>query len=306
MDGFVAVTDPSWCERLASQPGVREANFWRPSTRRFNLVPGTPFFFKLKAPHHAIAGFGTFVGFTVLPDWLAWDTFGEANGVADLEALRARLHRIREGARIEADPLGQIGCCLIAETTFFPPALWVTPPDDWSPRTQTGATYSLESGEGQRIWHECLGRTTLPIQAPQHSPFERPRFGAPTLHRPRLGQGIFRVQVLDAYSRACAVTQEHSLPVLEAAHIRPYARGGEHDIANGLALRTDMHRLLDRGYLTIDEDLKLVVGKRLRQDFANGRSYYAHHGQLLHLPAQPHLRPAPAALAWHREQVFLG
>ena len=67
-----------------------------------------------------------------------------------------------------------------------------------------------------------------------------------------------------------------------------------------------MHRLLDRGYLTIDEDLKLVVGKRLRQDFANGRSYYAHHGQSLYLPAQPHLRPAPTALAWHREQVFLG
>jgi len=70
-----------------------------------------PFFFKLKAPHHAIEGFGVFCAFTVLPDWLAWETFGDANGVDDVEALRARLRRIREGARIEADPLGQIGCC---------------------------------------------------------------------------------------------------------------------------------------------------------------------------------------------------
>lgn len=306
MDGFVAVTDPGWYERLASRPGPRDANFWRPSTRRFNLLPGTPFFFKLKAPHNAIAGFGVFAGFTVLPDWLAWETFGDANGVDDLEALRARLRRIREGARIEADPLGNIGCCLIAEATFFPPSRWITAPDDWSPRTQTGAKYSLDAGEGQRIWHEALGLASLPAA---WTPLDRaasPRYGAPILHRPRLGQGIFRVQVLDAYGRACAVTQEHSLPVVEAAHIRPYARGGEHDIANGLALRSDLHRLFDRGYLTVDDGLRLVVGKRLRGDFANGRSYYALDGQPLHLPVHPNLRPSATALAWHREQVFLG
>jgi putative restriction endonuclease len=207
VDGFFAVTDPGWYERLASRPGPRDANFWRPSTRRFNLQPGTPFFFKLKAPHHAIAGFGVFWAFTVLPDWLAWETFGDANGVDDLDALRARLRRIREGARIEADPLGQIGCCLIAEAIFFPPDRWITPPSHWSPRTQTGATYSLDTGEGQRIWHEALGLASLPaLWRPATAP-AAPRYGPPVLHRPRLGQGIFRVQVLDAYDRACAVTQ---------------------------------------------------------------------------------------------------
>lgn len=306
MDGFVAVTDPGWYECLRRSPGPRDANFWRPSTRRFNLAPGTPFFFKLKAPHHAIAGFGYFAGFTVLPDWLAWDTFGDANGVDDLDALRARLQKIRQGAHIDADPLGQIGCCLIAEATFFPPGTWVVPPDDWSPRTQTGATYSLDRGEGQRIWQECLGRVDLPARPLPATPPAGPRYGAPTLRRPRLGQSIFRVQVLDAYERACAVTHEHSLPVLEAAHIRPYARGGEHSVANGLALRTDLHRLFDRGYITVDDAHRLVVGQRLRQDFANGRSYYALHGHALQTPREPVWRPDPSALAWHRERVFLG
>lgn len=306
MDGFVAVTDPGWYECLRRRPGPCDANFWRPSTRRFNLAPGTPFFFKLKAPHHAIAGFGYFEGFSVLPDWLAWDTFAEANGVADLEALRARLRRIREGARIDADPLGQIGCCLIAEATFFPPDLWVVPPDDWSPRTQTGAGYSLDSGEGQRIWHECLGRVGHPANHALTESPARPRYGTPTLHRPRLGQGIFRVQVLDAYDRACAVTREHSLPVLEAAHIRPYSDGGEHSVANGLALRTDLHRLFDRGYITVDDQHRLVVGRRLHDDFANGRTYYAFDRRPLTLPARPERRPSPEALAWHREQRFLG
>ena len=47
MHGFVAVTDPAWYERLSREVGPRDANFWRPSTRRFNLAVGTPFFFKL-------------------------------------------------------------------------------------------------------------------------------------------------------------------------------------------------------------------------------------------------------------------
>lgn len=132
------------------------------------------------------------------------------------------------------------------------------------------------------------------------------RYGKPALRAPRLGQGIFRVKVLDAYGRACAVTQEHSLPVLEAAHIRPFAAGGVHRVANGLSLRTDLHRLFDRGYVTIDEDHRFVVGARLREDFDNGRSYYGLAGRVLSLPTDEAARPDPAALEWHREEVFLG
>ena len=309
MDGFIAVTDYGWYTKLSRSKEPRDANFWRPSARAFRLPVGTPFIFKLKKPHDAIAGFGFFAGFSVLPDWLAWETFGEANGVDDLEALRARLHRIREGARIEADPSGRIGCCLIAETRFFPPERWLTPPRDWGRTTQTGDTYDLATGEGQRIWQECLARAaTQPspqLQAPAAGQGDEAQYGEPTLYRPRLGQGIFRVQVLDAYGRACAVTGEHSLPVLEAAHIKPYAFGGVHDVTNGLVLRSDLHRLFDRGYITIDEDNRLLVGDLLKADYENGRSYYGLKGTPLALPEQPSHRPSHEALAWHREH-FLG
>jgi hypothetical protein len=67
MNGFVAVTDPGWYKRLSQATGPQDANFWRSSNRRFNLAAGTPFFFKLKSPANAIAGFGRFVSFTVLP-----------------------------------------------------------------------------------------------------------------------------------------------------------------------------------------------------------------------------------------------
>ena len=50
-----------------------------------------------------------------------------------------------------------------------------------------------------------------------------------------------------AYSSACAVTREHSLPALEAAHIRPFAEEGTHEVSKGLLLRSEIHRQFDKG-----------------------------------------------------------
>src|SRR5579859_1126385 len=64
VNGFVAVTDTGWFERLAARPSPQEVNFWRPSVRADpfdRLAQGTPFLFKLKVPHNAIAGFGYFI-----------------------------------------------------------------------------------------------------------------------------------------------------------------------------------------------------------------------------------------------------
>jgi putative restriction endonuclease len=48
------------------------------------------------------------------------------------------------------------------------------------------------------------------------------------------------------------------------------------------------------------------VGRRLKEEFENGRSYYGLHGHALNLPAPQDFHPSPSALAWHREQVFQG
>jgi len=52
---------------------------------------------------------------------------------------------------------------------------------------------------------------------------EHDRYGKEVTIRPRLGQAAFRVIVTDKYKRACAITTEHSLPALEAAHINPFS-----------------------------------------------------------------------------------
>jgi putative restriction endonuclease len=108
---------------------------------------------------------------------------------------------------------------------------------------------------------------------------------------------------MDAYG-GCAVTSEHAMPALEAAHIRPYECGGGHELSNGLPLRRDLHRLFDLGYLSVHPDGRLLVSPRLRSEFANGRTYYALEGQRLQPPRRPEAAPAREVLAWHSETVF--
>ena len=108
------------------------------------------------------------------------------------------------------------------------------------------------------------------------------------------------------YERRCAITSERTLPILDAAHIRPYGAGGVHEITNGLLLRTDVHRLFDLGYVTVTGDGRFEVGRRLKEDFENGRHYYAMHGKPISLPKDADQRPARNALEWHQLNKFLG
>lgn len=101
------------------------------------------------------------------------------------------------------------------------------------------------------------------------------------------------------------VTEEHSLPALEAAHIKPYGESGPHEVFNGLLLRSDVHRLFDRGYITVTPDYRIEVSRRLREELENGRSYYPFHGRRLHhLPLNPADQPSKEFLVWHNENIY--
>jgi putative restriction endonuclease len=96
------------------------------------------------------------------------------------------------------------------------------------------------------------------------------------------------------------------LPVLEAAHIVPYAKGGLHEVSNGLLLRSDLHRLFDLGFVTVTPELTVEVSARLRGDYENGRTYYPLNGHGIETPPQAALRPDPQLLSWHNQDVFRG
>ena len=306
MHGFVANTDYDWYQFLKSQPALDEVNFWQPrgGTVFRAIQPGEPFFFKLKQPHYSIAGFGYFARHSILPAWLAWECFEKANGAPDFATMRERIERLRREPAPDAVGNYTVGCIMISTPVFFDPHEWVRMPADFEKNIVRGATYDLTQGEGRRIWDECRTRARMEQTTPLA--VSGPRYGEPTLIRPRMGQGTFRAAVTDAYGRACAVSQEHSLPALEAGHIRPYCDGGEHEVSNGLLLRSDIHRLFDKGYVTVTPDYQFRVGERLRHDFANGRTYYPMNDRPIQLPASKTDYPDRDALAYHQASIFLG
>jgi putative restriction endonuclease len=282
LPGTVAITDFDWYRSLSGRRTWDEVNFWTPSTKwSFNAPHFSPFLFKLKAPHRAIAGFGYFARYSALPEAFAWEWFGTGNGCASFEEMHARLEKIRRKIKAAPQPgLAQIGCIVIVNPTFFARDEWIPQPRDWPESNLRPMRYDLDVGEGQRVWTECLAR----IQGRHAGAGEAEqvrttsRYGAPILIRPRLGQGAFRVSVTEAYRRACAVTEEHSLPALEAAHIQPFAKHGPHEVRNGILLRADIHRLFEQGYVTISPKFTLEVSDRLRHDYHNGKSYYPLRG----------------------------
>jgi putative restriction endonuclease len=202
---------------------------------------------------------------------------------------------------------------MLIAPVFLAPEEWVAPPADWA-RTgiQQGKRYELDTGEGRRILDACVQRARAGARywnvepSPQLVAEGAPRFGSPIPVRPRLGQGVFSLAVRDAYGGACAVTGEHSGPVLEAAHIKPYGKGGEHRVDNGLLLRRDLHRLYDLGYVTVTPDYEFRVGERLREEFKNGRSYYGLSGSRIAVPANEGWRPRREFLDWHGQAIFKG
>jgi putative restriction endonuclease len=117
--------------------------------------------------------------------------------------------------------------------------------------------------------------------------------------RDRAGQAMFRQRVLAAYGYRCCVTGESTVDVLDAAHIQPYVNRESNHIQNGLALRTDLHKLFDAGLVTIDDDYRLVVSKRLKS-----KGYVARHGQEVFVPDEDSRKPSREALKVHRTIVF--
>lgn len=303
MRGFVAPTDHGWYQFLRARSEIREVNFWRPSQSRFSAVaPGELFFFKLKAPHSAIGGFGIFTRAAVLPVWEAWDVFGPANGVADVHELLARLGTLSGSPRLGLAMDDWIGCLAINEPVFFPPDEWVPAPADWKREIVSGKTYDLNQGEGRLLFERCVERAAE--IAAEGAESVDARYGPAQLVRPRLGQASFRLAVVEAYEKRCAVTGERSLPVIEAAHIRPYREGGEHSVSNGLSLRRDVHRLFDLGYVTVRPDYSFAVSDALRDEYENGRVYYELDGRRLRAPRNPEDRASSEHLEWHSAEVF--
>jgi putative restriction endonuclease len=229
MKFYVGVTDNEWFDFLSARK-PDEVNFWQPGGGTFRILePGELFLFKLHAPYNYIAGGGFFVRHSLIPTSLAWEAFREKNGTNTFEDLLLKINNYRRPRVFEPDPT--IGCIILSNPFFFPEDDWIPVPKNWSPSIVRGKTYDTSESTGMHLWTEVQGRLSkneIPITTEKgETPIaaeEVPLYGPEYLTHARLGQGTFRILVTEAYNRRCSITGERTLPVLEAAHIKPHAK----------------------------------------------------------------------------------
>ncbi|MEZ4406216.1 MAG: HNH endonuclease signature motif containing protein [Polyangiales bacterium] len=315
---YIANSDPAgyaFFHDDLSREAVDEVNWWSPRATRpltYALRPGMPVFFRLTRPHHAIVGYGFFADFVVLRADLAWEAFTTANGARSAEHFYERVANLR---REDFDPVSPplLGCHLLREVRYWPRERWLpwNEPQGFRRNTVQG---KLERDPALLALLEAAmdadARVAPSDLAPRFEPLAASAREFALRSVPvRSGQGTFRLRLLHAYGERCAITGEHTVPVLDAAHIQPYVAAASNHPQNGMVLTKEFHTLFDRGYVTVEaeRDRYIVrVSPRLRADWNNGRRYYAYDGLPLQVtPAHEALRPSAAALRWHQREVFL-
>jgi len=312
---FIAHTHREWFDflsRHATGGRLDEVNFWFPKRQDppKRLQTGEPVFFRLGAPERQIAGYGFFASFQRLPLDLAWDSFGIRNGAVDRSSFYRLLGRLTAEQR--ALPLA---CMVLLDAHFWSDPRWIT----WD-MSRGYADSGIQVGRTDRdaanvelLLAEIRRDAVEPPREllDQFEPLavdERARALAEVAVRE--GQGAFRLRLLEAYG-GCAITGEHTEPVLDAAHIQRYLGPKSNHACNGLILTKEFHALFDKGLVTIEppsvrrSDYRVRVSRMIHERWKNGRRYNDFNDQpLLSLPADPRLHPSREALEWHRANVF--
>jgi putative restriction endonuclease len=117
----------------------------------------------------------------------------------------------------------------------------------------------------------------------------------------------FRGSVLRAYDERCALTGLKLIngggrAEVEAAHIQSVAANGPDMVANGLALSGTVHWMFDRGLVTLDDDLTILISRHVN-DRSSIEGLVNRNGKAT-LPIDRRERPHPLFLKWHRENCF--
>jgi len=120
-------------------------------------------------------------------------------------------------------------------------------------------------------------------------------------------QSFFRTSVLISYDYRCALTGLSIPELLNASHIIPWSVDEKRraDPRNGICLNALHDRAFDRGLISFDENLRVVVSSQIKSTEVCA----IHRDQLLRLAGKPlHLpdrfQPEDDALEYHRNNIF--
>jgi hypothetical protein len=163
------------------------------------------------------------------------------------------------------------------------------------------------AAEAQAAYARLAGREAPEVEAQRE--LELPAGPTETMRtvRARRVQAFFRAAVLASYECRCALSDIALPELLNASHIIPWSESVQRraDPRNGICLNALYDRAFDRGLITFDESMRVVVSRRLRggdPPVLQRQALLELEGRPLRLPGR--FAPDGIAMDYHRERVF--
>ena len=146
------------------------------------------------------------------------------------------------------------------------------------------------------------------IQETQH-PFLMQRDVASVQTETPVRRAGFRQAVMRIYDYTCAVCAlniraSSGESVTDAAHIIPFSVSYNDDIRNGMSLCKLHHWAFDAGLISVSETYQVIVSPAMTEHGPTASMLARLRDRQIWLPSGCEYRPAPEALAWHRQTVM--
>ena len=130
------------------------------------------------------------------------------------------------------------------------------------------------------------------------------------LQRVRCNQSYFRSLVMSSYDNTCCITGLNDSRLLIASHIKPWSDAEVENErispSNGLCLNSLHDKAFDRGLITIDSNMKVVLSKSLRDTVSQNvfDEYFGRYeGMAIALPH--HFVPDRKFIEYHNSHIFI-
>lgn len=122
------------------------------------------------------------------------------------------------------------------------------------------------------------------------------------LIKSRVGQGVFRKQLIEKYNSSCIITGINEKRLLIASHIKPWAVSTNEErlsSENGLLLSPTFDKLFDCGLITFADTGKIIISSQLSKDVVS--KLHISENDVFSLKASSELKQN---LEYHRDVVF--
>lgn len=123
----------------------------------------------------------------------------------------------------------------------------------------------------------------------------------------RVDQNLFRKNVLEAYEYRCCITGLEEPALLVASHILPWSHSIEQRLnpSNGLCLSSLHDKAFDRGLITFNNGLELILSTQLKKMTSNFHQYNFKEYEGIKIFTPKTNPPSIEYIRYHRENIFL-